>query len=123
MGKRQKQVRQAEITKAFAKRLRAIRNSKELTQRDLAERATVTLSYVSKLEAGGATPGIDLVERLAKALQVQIVDLLPLPTDAGTDQEHVRALFEAVMSKGGPETLGLLNLFLARLADSAELAR
>jgi transcriptional regulator with XRE-family HTH domain len=124
MAKSKKQpIRQAEITQAFARRLRAIRASCDITQRELAERAIVTVSYISKLEAGGAAPGIDLVERLAKALNVTIADLLPAPPPADAAHEQAQRLFEKVIAEAGPESLLLLKLFLARLADSPDLSR
>lgn len=92
-----------------------------MTQRDLADRAHVTLSYVSKLEAGGAAPGIDLLERLARALGVSVTDLLPTPSQPETVEayrEQVEQLFDAVLAKAGPDTLSMLKLFLERLAES-----
>lgn len=116
-------IKHAEITQTFAKRLRAIRTSKDVTQRDLAERAHVTLSYISKLEAGGAAPGIDLVDRLATALNVNVTELLPFASQQKTDHEQIKILFDQVIMKAGQESLLLLNLFLSRLAESPALRR
>ena len=43
-----------------------------MTQRDLADKANVTFTYISRLEAGASAPGIDTVDQIAKALQVGI---------------------------------------------------
>ena len=51
----------------FAQRLKELRAKAGLTQVEVAAKAHVALSYLSKLESGGAAPGIDLVDRLAAA--------------------------------------------------------
>ena len=67
MAKRRR-IRHAEIVELFAARLREVRHSRGMTQAELARQAHVTVSYIGRLESAGAAPGIDLVERLAKAL-------------------------------------------------------
>lgn len=97
-----------------------------MTQRELAERAHVTFSYISRLEAGGAAPGIDLLERLAQALGIGVADLLPTsPGDGDLKAERDRAkkMFEAVLSKAGAETLSMLTTFLAVVAESPATSR
>lgn len=121
---RKRRIKHAKIVEVFAERLRAIRASRSMTQRDLAQRANVTVSYVSKLEAGGAAPGIDLLERLASALNVTLPELLPVPAEGSrSDQEQARLLFDSLLTNAGQETLLLLKLFLARLAESPALGR
>ena len=67
MPARKRRIKHASIVDAFAQALARCALSRQMTQRDLADRANVTLSYISRLEAGGAAPGIDLLERLAQA--------------------------------------------------------
>jgi transcriptional regulator with XRE-family HTH domain len=126
MAKKKSTVRQAAIVVAFGERLRGTRTAKGMTQRELATQAQITFSYISRLEAGGAAPGIDLLERLAQALKVSLTDLLPPPTvslTADAHRERVKNLFEAVLARSGQETLSMLELFLARLAESPPVSR
>lgn len=126
MPSKKRRIRQAAIVRAFAERLKRLRLAREMTQRELAERAHVTFSYISRLEAGGAAPGIDLLERLAQALKVSVTDLLPTSSDGATDEEHrdsVKLLFESVLSKAGSETLVMLGTLLARVAESPGVGR
>jgi transcriptional regulator with XRE-family HTH domain len=44
-----------------------------LSQAELAERAGMTQPQLSRLEGGGVTPTIPLLERLADALEVDLV--------------------------------------------------
>ncbi len=126
MPRGRRTVRQADIVRAFAERLRGTRQAKGMTQRELAAKAHVTFSYVSRLEAGGAAPGIDLLERLADALGVAAADLLPPPRSTGGPEAargRVKDLFEAALARAGPETVSMLEALLARLAESPAMKR
>lgn len=123
MAKKQskKEIEQADVVKRFGARLRELRNSRGMTQADLAVRGIVTPSYIWRLESGGSTPGIDIVERLAVALGTTAADLLPVaePEDnLVVLREQARKLFESLMVEGDRETLLLLNPLMARLLES-----
>ena len=126
MAKQKRTIRHSEIVRIFAERLRGTRQARGMTQRDLANKAHVTFSYVSRLEAGGAAPGIDLLERLAGALNVNAVDLLPtpaMPESITARREQVRDQLEIVLKVAGQETLSMLSLFLGKLAESRAINR
>ena len=84
MAKRKRRIEHAEVVRLFASRLRELRSSRGMTQAELARQAHVTTSYIGRLEAGGAAPGIDLLDRLAKALGTTGQDLLPVTAPADT---------------------------------------
>jgi transcriptional regulator with XRE-family HTH domain len=57
--------------------IRALREAKGLTQRDLADKANVTAAYVAQLETGvKRNPSLDVLKRLARALGVPVTELL-----------------------------------------------
>lgn len=56
---------------------RALREKKELTQADLARRAGLTQSHISRIELGQLSPSRRTVLRLAKALRVPLSSLDP----------------------------------------------
>lgn len=56
--------------------IRSLRQSTGLSQRQLAMRMQVPRTYVSKIENDKATPTLSSLERLAKALEVSVPDLL-----------------------------------------------
>jgi transcriptional regulator with XRE-family HTH domain len=121
MPGKKRTIRHAAIVQVFAERLRAVRLSRQMTQRELADKAQVTLSYISRLESGGAAPGIDLLERLANALKIHLTELLPALVESQAIEdfrEQIRQLFESVLAKSGRETLTMLNMHLIRLAES-----
>lgn len=120
MAKR-RTVQHAEIVDRFAARLRELRLSRGMTQAELAESAKTTTSYVGRLEAGGAAPGIDLVERLAVALGASTHDLLPTeasPDTVETLRTRARELFEGLLDSADRETLLMVVPLLARLGES-----
>lgn len=53
-----------------------IRKGKKLTQGELAERASISGNHLSRLERGVFQPSIDVVKRLAQALDVNVEGLL-----------------------------------------------
>lgn len=65
-----------EISKKFGKTVRKIRLRKELSQGDIAKRLNVHRSYVSGIERGIRNPSLKVVERFAKALEVEVKNLI-----------------------------------------------
>ena len=60
----------------FSRNLRAARLQRQLSQRELASRAALSISYVSMLERGQRSPPLDTVEGLGKALGVAPAQIL-----------------------------------------------
>jgi transcriptional regulator with XRE-family HTH domain len=92
-----------------------------MSQAELARQAEVTTNYISRLEGGGAAPGIDLVARLALALGVAVVELLP--TEAEVDElaiarQRAKKLFDELLRCDDRAVLLVLTQVLARLAEA-----
>ena len=68
-----------EIRDILAQNLKRLRLERGLSQEDLADRADIDRTYVSSLERSVYAAGIDVVDRLAKALSVTAADLLQSP--------------------------------------------
>lgn len=60
----------------FARNLRKARLAKGLSQEELAHLADIDRTYISSLERGVYNASIDVVARLAKALQIEASELL-----------------------------------------------
>jgi len=76
----------------LANSIRSLRLRSGLSQRQLAGRMSVPRTYVSKIENEKATPTLSSLERLARALEVSVPDLL-----SGGERcrhEEVRELME-----------------------------
>lgn len=64
------------ISKKFGKSLGRIRTEKKMSQGDIARALGVHRSYISGLERGVRNPTLLNIERLAKALSVELSKLL-----------------------------------------------
>lgn len=60
----------------LAENLRSARRRQGLSQEELAYRADIDRTYVSALERGVYAATIDVLERLARALDMQVWELL-----------------------------------------------
>jgi transcriptional regulator with XRE-family HTH domain/retron-type reverse transcriptase len=75
----------------YGKAIKIIRNSRGLSQKDLADRIRLAPSYISRIEAGERKPTIETLEKIAKKLGVPVylivlmssnkTDLKGLPSD------------------------------------------
>ena len=59
----------------IGERLREIRQAQGLSQREIEERSGLLRDYVSKIENGHAIPTLQVLERWAKALGVELREL------------------------------------------------
>ena len=76
----------------LAASIRSLRLRNGLSQRQLATRMSVPRTYVSKLEIKKATPTLSSLERLARALEVTVPDLLS--GGERNRQEEIRDLMQ-----------------------------
>ncbi len=60
----------------FGQRLAAVRRSKGLSQRELAERLSVKRELIDYYEHRSLNPALDFIERAAAALNVSVAELL-----------------------------------------------
>lgn len=68
-------------------RVREVREARGLSQVALAAAASLTRQSVGAIEAGRATPAVDVAIRLARALECRVEDLFgPAPADAVTPE-------------------------------------
>ena len=84
--KSQKVQREAEL---FGLRLRELRQKRGVTQRALAERAEMSLTYLNNLEHGLKVPSLTTILRLTVALSCKVMDLV-----GAYDKVDIRALVE-----------------------------
>lgn len=121
VGRKKPRIQHAEIVRRFADRLREMRRARGMTQAELARRAAVSESYIRRLEAAGAAPGIDMLDRLAAAIGTTPSDLLPAtrqPDDLAVVRGQARTLFDSLLATEDRQTLSLLAQFLARLSET-----
>jgi transcriptional regulator with XRE-family HTH domain len=92
--------RQATPDQVLAGTLRRMREERGLTLEELAFRAGITVSAVSRIELSRTTPGWDTVRLIANALDVSMVDLSAAVESAsghlaGRQREHASIVDDA----------------------------
>jgi transcriptional regulator with XRE-family HTH domain len=70
------------IREVFARNLRRYRRAARLSQEEFAHRSDIDRTYISSLERSVYAASIDVVDRLAAALEIQAADLLVRPPSA-----------------------------------------
>ena len=68
-----------DLREVFARNLRRLRDERGLSQEDLAYRARVNRTYLSKLETAVTYAGLEIIGKLASVLKVEPAELLRLP--------------------------------------------
>ena len=68
--------RKTDLLSAIGETLRAVRNERKLTLRQVAEGAHVSLSYLAEIERGEKDPSSRVLESVAEGLGVEMGDLL-----------------------------------------------
>ena len=63
----------------FRVNFRVAMESRSLSQRDVAERAETSVSYVNRVLQGHTTPGLDQADKLARAVSFPLIALLDSP--------------------------------------------
>lgn len=65
-----------EVRHRLGSRLRALRQDRQLTQEELAERAEIHPTFLAKIEAGQRLPSLEVIRRLAGALGVPVASIV-----------------------------------------------
>ena len=66
------------IQKQFGKKLQTMRKEKGYSQEELAFRAGLDRTYISGIERGIRNPALKNIAKLAKALDVEVIELFKL---------------------------------------------
>lgn len=98
-----------DILQVLTERVRARRNALGLTQDQLAERAGLSTNYIARLEIGLRTPSMATLKSLARALDVQIADLLA--EESGKWLDEAQKLAYILRSLPDEESKFLLQQF------------
>ncbi len=72
------------VVKEVGKKIRLLRTSRfgpKMTQEELAQRAEISVSFLSMIERGERAPHLETLARLAAALQVPLTELFTFDSD------------------------------------------
>jgi len=99
-----------EFYERLGARIAALRRAAALSQEQLAERADVGSSYVAHIEVGDRKPTLDVLMRLAAALDVPLWRLITddrLTRDERARDAHVRVLADRAATLGATDVEAL----------------
>lgn len=65
----------AVLPKNLGNKIQKLRNKQDLTQEELADKVGISRAYMGYIEQGRATPSLEVVEKVARALKVNLRDL------------------------------------------------
>jgi transcriptional regulator with XRE-family HTH domain len=80
----------ADFRETFAKNLRDNRRKCGLTQAQLAEKAEVSTHYIALIELARNIPKVEVIERLALALNVEIYELFLVPLSPAAEMKKIQ---------------------------------
>lgn len=86
---------QAILLMSFSKRLAAVRKERALTQQQMSEVIGIHLSQVKRYESGDTQPSLDVLRKIALALNISADTLLFDENERGPSDE-LRMQFEAL---------------------------
>lgn len=100
------------IRSVLSYNMKSRRKALGLSQIELAEKTGSAANYISKIEAERQFPSVEMIEKLAEALQIDTVDLFSL-----SDQQKSRMMQEksALMQRISDE----IDLFIEKIESSA----
>ena len=61
-----------DIKQTFGQKVNALRKGKNLSQEDLAEKSGLNRPYISAIEQGKRNVSLEVIEKLAEALEIEI---------------------------------------------------
>lgn len=105
-----------EVRAQLGERVRELRVAHRATQEQLAERAGLSYKFIGEIERGKANPTIDTLWRLAKALRVEVHELLLFPgRESGTYAVYSMGLHEISMVREALQSAdSLLDRYVVR---------
>ncbi len=104
---------QEDITTAIGSRVRAARAQAGMSRRKLAEAADVSERYLNQLENGDANVSVGILSRVASALALDLIQLLPAPrAEIALPHGALGALIAQMTPREQSDALGVLERYL-----------
>lgn len=98
--------------KRLGRRVRHLRQRRQYTQEQLAERVEINPKYLSSIERGGENPTLDLLIRLAQGLQVELYELFQFEPDPERLRQRLAGLIAEVRAEELPRTVRILETLI-----------
>ena len=103
------------LKKRFGKRIQELRNKKNLKQSELAELVGIATKTQSCIETGRNFPSSDLIEKYAKAFNLDIADILTI-NHINSEQDLYKDI-NTLISKANEKEIVIIHKFLKILLN------
>lgn len=87
----------------LGKRIRYLRRLGDLSQEDLAEKAGVSHKYLGEIERGKANLTIDIADKIATALNIEMTDLFDYNHEVG--RQELKKEIDTLIREAGEDEI------------------
>jgi len=100
------------VKAVLGKNIKIIRTRRDFTQAVLAEKADISIIFLSSIERGTKYPKPDILARIAKALDVEVFELFKGDLVPSDNKEIVRNLSQDITKKINEAVTDVFKLYL-----------
>ena len=104
----------ADVKGLIGDRIRQLRKEKGLSQERLGDKSELHYTHIGSIERGEKNWSIDTLIKVAKGLNVEVVDLFNFPMPPADAKKMKKSLIEDI-NKASPETINILSDLLKGL--------
>ena len=109
-----------QIKATFIQNLKMYRRLRRISQMELAELCDTSTSYIGQIEIGNRFPSLEMVEKIAKALQVKPYLLFYDEADSGTNGKTLPAETDVLSDAAKGELIKRLNAAIRRVVTQTD---
>ncbi|MCL2759770.1 MAG: helix-turn-helix domain-containing protein [Treponema sp.] len=101
-----------EIKAALGKNIKFLRFRKSYSQADLAEKADISITFLSNIERGLKYPKPDILSKIAESLEVKVYELFKTDIVPENNKELINRLSEDMTQKVNQAIYGVFKQYL-----------
>ncbi len=105
------------LYRQVGERVKAHRKLARLTQDQLAQKANLSVHYLSRIETGSAAPTLDSLERVAEALGAQIGELFQFRKGEAKEAKELLQQIHRLLRSRRPEELRMARNLIGQIVE------
>jgi transcriptional regulator with XRE-family HTH domain len=110
-----------QLKAVLVQNLRKYRKNRGISQMTLAERCGTSTSYIGQIEIGNRFPSLELIEKIARALQIRPYLLFVDELDGGTNEEPAPVTTDLIPDYVKDELVNRLTSAIRRVVKRISL--
>ena len=87
------------VTQRLGKRIRQLRQMRDMTQEQLSEAADISISFLGGIERGAKSPTVETLQKLADALDMTLPELLSFDSGVKVVEDQKAAQLRRLLSE------------------------